>query len=46
MGNKKRLQEVNATIERVVELLLELYQEKSKLIERYNGESDFSVQRM
>ena len=46
MPNKKRLQEVNATIGRVVELLLELYQEKAKLEERRNGKSNLSMQKM
>tara|TARA_B000000460_G_C21346158_1_gene319208 strand:+ start:292 stop:492 length:201 start_codon:yes stop_codon:yes gene_type:complete len=40
---KKRLQEVNATIGKTVELLLELYQEKAKL--EY-GESNIPMQKM
>jgi len=42
--DKKRLQEVSASIEKVVEHLMELYQERSKLRVKINhGSSDLSV---
>jgi len=41
-NDKKRLQEVSASIERVVEHLMELYQERSNLRLKI-GESNVSV---
>jgi hypothetical protein len=42
--DKKRLQEVNVTIEKLVELLMEVYQERSKLrVKISHGSSDLSV---
>ena len=45
--DKKRLQKVDATIDRLVELLVELYQERIELRAKINhGSSDLSVQKV
>jgi chemotaxis receptor (MCP) glutamine deamidase CheD len=45
--SKKRLQEVDATIERLVAHLMEMYQERSDLRAKIShGSSDLSVQEM
>jgi len=45
--DKKRLLEVDATIDRLVEHLMELYQERSDLrVKLSYGKSDISVQEM
>jgi len=41
--DKKRLQEVDATIEKTVEHLMELYQERSDLRLKVRNESDIPV---
>ena len=42
VGRKKRIQEINATLENCVELMVELYNEKQKLKSKL-GSSDVSV---
>jgi len=45
--DKKRLQEVDATIDKLVELLMELYQERSELrVKISHGSGDLSVQKV
>jgi len=41
---KKRLQEINATIENCVALLVELYNEKTKIKDRIKNGSNIPVQ--